>query len=316
MNRFFWTVPTFPYDCILSARSDDGLVWNREDGVRLNVDDLHNSVQVYYPKVVKYKKGWRLYYRAGGRRAGIASAFSKDGLSWIVEGGMRIASDQCETIFERVESCDVTILENNNWQMYFSAFDGHSWRIYRSNSFNGLNWQGCKVVIDMSSEGYLPDVKAPCVIRNKNEFRMYYTRFSKSESRIFTSHSDDGINWLHSSECEDLCGGNGFIYNPNAMKIADGGIRMYFTERPYASSPLGARVYSAISYDSINWKRENGVRIGPGAAYDRHGIFNVDIVPIDSGYRMYYTGYWGRHLLEPLTLHYYRKKTKEAVSKK
>ena len=204
MNRFFWLIPTFPYDCILSARSDDGLIWNREDGVRLNVDDLHNSVQVYYPKVVKYKKGWRLYYRAGGRRAEIA-ALSKDGLNWIVEGGMRIASDQFETIFERVEGCDVTILENNKWQMYFSAFDGNNWRIYRSSSINGLNWQGCEVVIDMSSEGYLPDVKAPSVIRNKNEFRMYYTRFSKSESRIFTSLSDDGFNWSHSSECEDLC---------------------------------------------------------------------------------------------------------------
>ena len=51
--------------------------------------------------------------------------------------------------------------------MYFSAFDGNNWRIYRSSSINGLNWQECEVVIDMSSEGYLPDVKAPSVIRNK-----------------------------------------------------------------------------------------------------------------------------------------------------
>ena len=142
---------------------------------------------------------------------------------------------------------------------------------------------------------------------------MYYTRFSKSESRIFTSLSYDGFNWLHSSECEDLCSGNGFVYNPNVMKIVDGGIRMYFTERPHALSPLGARINSAISYDNIHWERENGVRIGPGTAYDCHGIFNVDIVSIDSGYRMYYTGYWGRHLLEPLTLRYYRKKIEKPV---
>ena len=98
--------------------------------------------------------------------------------------------------------------------------------------------------------------------------------------------------------------------------MEDGRLRLYFTNNTYTNGPVGAVIRSAVSSDGIHWTREEGVRIGPGKAYDRHGIFNVDIVPIDSGYRMYYTGYWGRHLLEPLTLHYYRKKTKEAVSKK
>ena len=97
------------------------------------------------------------------------------------------------------------------------------------------------------------------------------------------------------------------------MKIVDGGIRMYFTERPHALSPLGPESIALSRMIISTGKRENGVRIGPGTGYDCHGIFNVDIVSTDSGYRMYYTGYWGRHLLEPLTLLYYQKKIKKPV---
>ena len=75
-NIWLCKIPIFPYDRILSAVSNsEGLDWAREEGVRIDVGGIHDSCQVYYPKVVQLQDGYRLYYRAGGNSAHIASAF-------------------------------------------------------------------------------------------------------------------------------------------------------------------------------------------------------------------------------------------------
>ena len=73
-NLLFLKRPFMPYDRILSAFSTDGLRWQKEPGVRLDVGGLHRSRQVYSPCVVAAEAGWRMFYRGGGYNSVILSA--------------------------------------------------------------------------------------------------------------------------------------------------------------------------------------------------------------------------------------------------
>ena len=204
--------------------------------------------------------------------------------------------DRCECIF-----------------LLMSGGTGASIPVIRWTALYGVS-QKCALMYRQMKN--LPNVKAPNAIFYKDLLWMFFSRFSLNSNRIFASVSEDGQTWSECRECEGLDSNGLQIYNPHVNIMEDGRLRLYFTNNTYTNGPVGAVIRSAVSSDGIHWTREEGVRIGPGKAYDRHGIFNVDIVPIDSGYRMYYTGYWGRHLLEPLTLHYYRKKLKKQFQKK
>ena len=308
-NYLVLKIPFFPYDRVLSATSnEDQLVWHKEPGVRV---DVGKNKQVYYPKVITLNKGWRMYYRAGGNRSYIASAYSPDGLDWTEEQGIRISHKDCNDDIVSIEGCDVVESEKDKRLMYFSATDGICWRIYLSESDNGLNWTKGIRCIDVSENKKDSNVKAPSVIKlRQGGWQMFFMKFSNTTISFCTTLSSDGFVWSKPITCKGIETGGIWIRNPLVTQ-REKGLRMYFSQRRFKSDPLGAEICSAISLDGIHWEREEGVRIGPGINYDRHGIFNVDIIPTDSGYRMYYTGYWGRHWLESMTLRYYRKMREE-----
>jgi predicted GH43/DUF377 family glycosyl hydrolase len=310
LNLLIFKRPFFPYDRILSAVSNgDFNTWTKERGVRI---DIAANYQVYYPKVVSLDNGWRMYYRGGGKRGGIVSAYSRDGLKWNPEQGFRIEIDRGDMGIVRVEGCEVIKIDDKCWRLYYSATDGNRWKIYISNSKDGLYWENDLLCLEVPSDDEYQDVKAPSIVYSDGLWKMFFMRFSKANTRIYTSVSTDGLYWSKMSKCKGLCHPSTCIRNPFVMSMPNGMLRMFFSERESWVDPSGAKIMSAVSLDGIHWSREEGVRIGPGKWYDKHGIFNVDIVPIETGYRMYYTGYWGRHLLEPLTLRYYRKRRQRA----
>ena len=92
--------------------------------------DVESHYQVYYPKVVSVESGWRMYYRAGGRRGLIVSALSQDGLNWSEEKGARIGGDSKDGKFTRIEGCDVIQNLSGNLDMFFSlAMVRFSWAL-------------------------------------------------------------------------------------------------------------------------------------------------------------------------------------------
>lgn len=309
-NLWLFKIPIFPYDRILSAVSDcDGLEWTREVGVRIDVGGIHGSCQVYYPKVVELDIGFRLYYRAGGYDAHIASAFSSDGIAWREELGVRIGST-LELSFRRIEGCEVLGNEDDGWSMFFSATDGRYWRLYRSDSADGLQWSAGTLCLDASQDRALPNLKAPSIVTVASGLRMYFMRFSADDLEIGTSFSADGEEWGEVQSCIGLSPNAKILRNPCVRPAIDGKLRMYFAQRSADNRPLGGRIVSAVSEDGICWQREAGVRLGPGRNWDRHGVFSVDPLEYSGGWRMYYSGYWGRHLLEPFTLWQHRQRAR------
>ena len=96
------------------------------------------------------------------------------------------------------------------------------------------------------------------------------------------------------------------VRHAHAWPLGTGGLRIYFSEYR-RESIVGAYIASALTEDGINWRREEGVRLASGGPFDRHGVFCPQLVPVAGGWRMYYGGYWGRHLLEPYTLWCHRR---------
>jgi hypothetical protein len=300
VNAMVLRIPFFPYDRILSAVSDSsGLVWKKEPGVRVDVGGIHDSIQVYLPRVVACGDGWRMYYRAGGKKSFIASAFSTDGLDWREEPGVRIGAHGDNRV-ERIEGCDVAYIAGE-WKMYYSAFDGRMWSIYQSRSHDGLEWSPGAICVEASA-GELPHVMAPSLLQLDGEFWLYVMNFSAEKVRICASRSIDGKKWPPLSECFG-CSAEGLIVrSPCVRQIGDGQLRMYLSVRNQAHSPVGSRIVSATSHDGLIWREEEGERIDAGSGLDRHGAAFADLVARRDGWRMYYTGYWGRHWFEPITL--------------
>ena len=100
--RLFYTAigPAKPYPAcqgyILSAVSDDGLVFRKEPGIRLAPQPLvpHMSLRVLAPSVTRLGNGlWRMYFEARGPADSptvICSATSSDMLRWELEDGIRL----------------------------------------------------------------------------------------------------------------------------------------------------------------------------------------------------------------------------------
>ena len=300
-----WTV--FPYDCILSAHSQDGLNWVRDDGVRVDVGGIHKSSQVYYPDVVCLDGGgYRMYYRGGGDASVILSAFSEDGLVWAEEASERIGLRQN---FARL-GCPEVLPIGNGYRIYFAAFSEGRWKIFYCESADGLAWGREQCCVDIGAQSPLPHVKDPSVNTIEGGYRMHFMRFSAAETHIYTSDSLDGIQW---SEME-LCRGyakqdTSYVRNPNVVEIGAGKWRMYFAETRQLSA-LQSRIVSAVSSDGLQWVRDENDRIVPGGPLDGQGVFCPDVLRIEGGLRMYYGGYWKKHWLAPYTLYRHRQKEK------
>lgn len=100
--RLFYTAvgPAKPFpDCqgyILSAISDDGVTFEKEEGIRLTPQPQipHMSLRVISPSVTVCSDGrWRMYFESRGiasRPTVICSAISTDMLHWELEDGIRL----------------------------------------------------------------------------------------------------------------------------------------------------------------------------------------------------------------------------------
>lgn len=100
--RLFYTAvgPAKPFPAcqgyILSAVSDDGLVFRTEPGIRLapQRELPHMSLRVIAPTITSYADGrWRMYFESRGRAdrpTVICSAVSSDMLNWEHEAGIRL----------------------------------------------------------------------------------------------------------------------------------------------------------------------------------------------------------------------------------
>lgn len=150
-RMYFEAQPRDRPACIGSARSDDGLHWEVEPGMRFGDDAWRYGS----PRAVPLADGrWRLYLHRYtdplrlGLDAGnhIISAVSRDGLSFAEEPGVRIAQETDLETFS-VYAAEVVRLgadpdHPTSWRMYYAGWtaDPVRGRIFSATSPDGLAW--------------------------------------------------------------------------------------------------------------------------------------------------------------------------------
>jgi len=231
---------------ILSAVSDDGLIWTKEPGVRIDVHEPDANCWVICPDVIPLPNGgWRLFYEAKSvdKRSVVLSAVSEDGLIWEPEAGFRVADPEWSFGSPRciyVPSDDAA--EELKYRLYFhhysfpmqTGLDAQN-HIISAISSDGLNFEiepGVRIAQeDPERESYA--VYAAEVIRLANgTYRMYYSGWSnKIRGGIFSASSTDGLNWtkdagplLDRDRSLDCL----MVSEPCVIELDDGRCRLYY----------------------------------------------------------------------------------------
>jgi hypothetical protein len=166
---------------ILSARSDDGLAWTPEPGIR--VGDGRWSYGS--PRGIYIEDGIRLYCHRYtyplqlGLDAGnhIISARSTDGLTFEPEPGVRIEqSTDLETF--SVYAPEVLRLGDGSFRMYYAGWTSEPvhGRIFSATSPDGLSWtKDPEPNVDIGGRWDSEKCSEPCVMRLPDgRYRMFY----------------------------------------------------------------------------------------------------------------------------------------------
>lgn len=304
-------VPILPRDRILSAVSQDGLHWEREAGFRVDVEGSHGSEMVYWPHAVQMPDGWRLYFFGSSRssdgwRGRILSARSSDGINFTVEPGERISADGPHD--SRFAAAPWVVAVPDGYRMYYAgSTDGLTWCILSAVSTDGLHWtKEDGIRLAPQRERGDTGLTSPCVAFIENQLRMYVTVAREDGSCINWATSSDGITWSVLSGVYFSSSGSAFhryYDNPRIVPSARGW-RMYMAG--HDGSAIGVHIYSAITRDGFHWDWEPGSRLEVYKGVETN--FCHPVLLQDGRWRMYFTGYWGRHLLSPLTRWQHRKR--------
>ncbi len=231
---------------ILSAVSRDGLIWQKEPGIRLDVHEPDATRRVLCPDVIPLPDGrWRMYFeaRSGDRPTVVLSAISPDGLEWEREAGVRVADSEWSFGSPRciyVESPEEP--DGRGYRLYFhhysnplrSGLDAQN-HIISAISDDGLQFEmepGIRIAQE-SAERESYAVYAPEVIRlSDGSYRIYYSGWSDDiRGGIFSASSLDGLNWIKDEgplldldrplDCR-------MVSEPCVINLDDGRCRLYY----------------------------------------------------------------------------------------
>ena len=247
---------------ILSAFSTDGITWQKDPGVRIDVHEPDATLRVLCPDVIPLPDGrWRMYYeaRTTDRPTVILSAVSEDGLKWQSESGNRVSNPKWSYGAPRCLYLDSPATPPKpRYRLYFHHYSyplrtglNEQNHIISAISNDGINFEiepGVRIAQENAERESL-SVYAPEVIRLANgKYRMYYAGWSTEiAGGIFTATSPDGLVWKKTpAPVLDLdrqldCN---MVSEPCVIELNDGGCRMYYEA---ADSEGNCRILSAIS---------------------------------------------------------------------
>ena len=230
---------------ILSAISKDGLNWNKEEGIRIDVMPPYACNRVLCPEVIPLEDGrWRMYFegRTNGYPSVILSALSDDGLDWQYESGVRVSnpnwslgSPRCLLFQEKKNNFKYYRLYFHHWSFPFKSGIDSKNHIISAISNDGINFEtenGVRILQeDKERESYV--VYGSEVIKyDESNFRMYYSGWGEHiRGGIFSAYSNNGLDWVKEPGAVidlDRTLDSFMISEPCIMNVSESVSRMYY----------------------------------------------------------------------------------------
>lgn len=251
-----------------SASSRDGLVWTRDEGVRIEsasvpcaINDADRRMLIYYVRPSNEP----------GKPETVACASSTDGLTFWREEGFRIEG------LSTLKAVDPSILKDGSgkFRLYYLASDHRGdpaaaqglHAIHMATSDDGLLFREKGAVFRHE------DLVDPDVFRFKDRWLMYV--FAKRATII--AASADGEDFAYVQDMHPPGWGT-----TAPVLLADGRLRLYAFEQ---RAPSGNAVRSFLSSDGIHWKEEEGERLRAGVGEQ---ITDPFVIRWRGGYKMYF----------------------------
>ena len=285
--RLFYTAvgPAKPFaKCqgyILSAVSDDGLTFRKEEGIRVapQPDVPHMSRRALAPTVTRCGDGrWRMYFESRGpvnMPTVICSAVSEDMLNWEHEEGIRLAgpTDLGGPRFLR--------LPDGRGRLYCFAEKADAWpRLQRD------------PVCATTSDGLNFTMEPGCCFRQK---RTDFDSMGITAAEVIAPATADDKYTMVYSEWQDVPPGVEAPPHPSEdSDAAESGGDENFAAASIAVDLAGyrSRLYTAYSSDGMLWNRGECIIEGSGLGGDGLDAVHAEdmcLVSLGDGrYRMYY----------------------------
>jgi hypothetical protein len=226
---------------ILSARSDDGIVWVKEPGVR--VPCIEGEERTLSPSVIATCDGWRMLFESSmGGVTSIVSAASRDGLTFEREGGVRVAERGAS-----VGSPRALVLADGRLRLYFHVYpqpmrhglacDNHI--VSAISADGGLTFErepGVRIEQTIAGREDEAVYSAQVVTLAAGGVRMYYAAWNGAKTgrgTILTAVSPDGLTFTKFPD-PVLVGAahanleSAFASEPCVFRAADGRWRMLY----------------------------------------------------------------------------------------
>lgn len=223
-------------DRIVSARSEDGLRWRLEEGVRVDTGGDPPLVAVSCPRLVPANGSLRMLFTGkpvGTSAFSLFSAMSEDGIQWRREPGVRLDAHALGAGLSIYSFCLLPGAEGR-LRMYFEALLPTSSRIHAASSEDGLRWRDDGPVLTPHVNEF--GVRSPWIAPRDPDgrWRMYFTAGTKYRSlgtSMFSATSHDGITWHREPGARVRHGGryaSAGLISPCIVARPDGQLRMYY----------------------------------------------------------------------------------------
>lgn len=240
-----------------------GLVLDK--GVIGDDDDVH----AYHPSVIYHNNEYKMWYSAyNGSRFHICYANSTDGLSWSKNGTVLYHGSVGEPDVSRALYQSVIFTEGE-YKMWYSGYNGTTYRIIYANSTDGLVWVKQGIVIDLGLPGTPDSMHAysSSVVRT-SEYEMWYVGRDGINMSILYANSTDGINWNKHPDPVMVPDPNGQydcarVWFPSVFYNASGYFMWYTVDNGHY------RVLYAESTDGLYWHKKGlAIDLGSMGDYD------------------------------------------------
>ena len=194
---------------ICYANSSDGLSWTKHGivlGLGAPSDD--DGQRALYPSVIfdgEYKMWYSGYDLVNWR---IMYATSSDGLSWTKQG--TVIDNGPAGDFDDTYAYGPTVLKTDEYEMWYTGYDGLEHNILYANSSDGITWNKHNQEITPDGIGIVHGdgiIRNPGVAYDSGYYHMYFGRYNGLEIRTMYARSIDGIRWTEQGMAIDIGGG-------------------------------------------------------------------------------------------------------------
>ncbi|MBW2976203.1 hypothetical protein KY347_02020 [Candidatus Woesearchaeota archaeon] len=238
---------------ILSYISNDGLLWEKEAGVRFEGGG--------FPQVMKTDEGkWRMFYVPSGisQQNKFLSAISSDGLNFVKEEGERYSAES--NIEKKIQGPRIIQLEDSTYRMYFTAFSSpdtkdETVRILSATSDDGYNFvKEDGIRLDPNSEPFVGKRVAhafPLILDN-GDIQLFFAGATNEGGGVLSAVSENGLDFTvnpYPEIEETFIEGEGIRISPQDPYVIsmDGTLRMYYGLYKGSEVVDDSAIYSAVN---------------------------------------------------------------------